>query len=110
MKTFIQFEAIFPCQPIEMNGTWYNENELNKLHGYSFPVHKYFSAEEDVVSEGRLFWSGDLNKLYMRVWLSSSDVNFFEREIISGTLVPCNIRLTPDNIDDEDIKTYFDEN
>jgi len=109
MKVFIQFEAIFPCQPVEMNGRLYSENELNKLHGYSFPVHKYLSSKEDVVSEGRLFWDDNSGKLYMRVWLSPDDVNFFERDILSGALVPSNIRLTPDTMKEEDIKTYFEE-
>lgn len=109
MKVFLQFESIFPYQPIEMDGKLYKENELNKLHGYSFPVHKYFNHEEDVVSEGKLFWNENLQKLSMRVWLSPEDINFFERSIISGTLVPSNVRLTPDNIRNEDVKTYFDE-
>jgi hypothetical protein len=108
MKTFIGFECVFAMQDIKVGGILYKKNELYKLDGYCFPVHKYFIEEEEVVTMGKLYWNNCDNYLLMQMWLSPSDLNFFERYIISGSLVPCNVRLTPDTVQDDSVKAYFE--
>lgn len=110
MKVFLQFEAVFPLEPIKINGQVYLENELNKLDGYSLPVHKYFSINEEKISTGKLFWNEDIQKICMRFWLNANEVDFFEQYVISGALIPLNVRITPDTVQNKDVKEFFDEN
>lgn len=109
MKTFIQFESIFPLQPIEMNNKTYEVNELNLLHNYTIPVHKNFDKSQEKITTGFLFWNEHTNRLYFQMWINAQEVSYFEHEIISGRLVPMNIRFTPDNINDDEIKNMSND-
>ena len=107
MKAFLEFSCLFETSGIEIEGIQYNSSNVHELHNYEFPVHKYFDQSEDVVTIGRFIWEND--SLYMRMWLAIYDLDFFYKEIIAGSLVPINVRLSPDTVIDENVKIYRDE-
>ena len=106
MKVFLQFETIFPLTDIQVGGRTYNQTQLYELNGMQVPVHKYFDVREEKVTVGFLRWSDEARRLYMQMWLTPEDVNFFEKDILAGTLVPMNINLAPDTLPDEVGKAY----
>ncbi len=108
VKVFIEFEIIFyPCS-INIEGVTYSENELYKLDKYCFSVHKYFNKNEDVITYGYLYWDKNIEKLYMRMWLKSDELDYFSKEIFTGIIIPVNIRICPDTVDDLSVKKLSD--
>ena len=108
MKTYIELECGLAPGPIVAGGKEYSEDELHKLHRTYIPVNKYFDKNEDKVTNGYFYWNEERKLLFMRMWIKSDEVNFFENHIISGNLVPTNVRFTPDNIDDDSVKNLLD--
>lgn len=108
MKTFIEFETIFYSCSININGNFYSENELYKLDRYCFPVNKYFNKNENIITYAYLYWNNTVKKLYMRMWLKPEELDYFAKEIFSGTIIPVNIRICPDTVDDLSVKKLSD--
>jgi len=109
MKTYVELECALTPGPLSIGEVEYQEEELHKLHGSHIPVNKYFSKEEEKVTNGYFFWNDEEKLVFLRMWIRSDEVDFFEDQIISGNLIPINVRFTPDDINDESVKNFLDD-
>jgi hypothetical protein len=107
LKVFIQFSSVFSAKSITFEGQEYKEEEFSLLHQKTFPVYEKFDKTKKRVTVGRFQWLEETGYLYMHMWLKPEEVNYFEYEIITGQLVPMNIKIVTDNVSDDTIKEYF---
>lgn len=103
MKTFIEFESVFPREEMTVDGVTYSVEDLPKLDGHAFDVHAHF-GQENFITTGHLYWDQEKELVFMRMWLESTDLDFFDKEIFSGRIVPVNVKFTPDSVSSEVIK------
>lgn len=108
MKTFIEFESLLSKEPIVLDGVRYEVDDLYKLDGYSYDVYEGFNINKEIVSRGFFYWNSEKSIMYTRIWLESIELDSFYKEIISGHMIPVNIRITPDNINSWSVKKMSD--
>lgn len=104
MKTFIHMQCVFSNEEFELEGVRYTPGEFYKLHGYKFNVHKYFDKNQEAVTLGCLNWEPESGVLFLKMWISPEETAFFEKDILSGSLVPVGVRFVPDSVDSESVK------
>jgi hypothetical protein len=103
MKTFIEFETIFNNDPIIIKNVEYSASNFNKLDGTIFDVHEHF-GNENIITMGRLYWDEDKKILFARMWLESTELDYFDKEIFTGRIIPVNIRIAPDSVNGDSVK------
>ncbi len=109
MKTYIELECALAPGPLLMGDMKYSEDEVHKLDGSYIPVNKYFNKNEDKITNGYFYWNEKEKIMHLKMWIRSDEVDFFEKHIISGNLIPVNVRFTPDDIDDESVKNLLEK-
>jgi len=108
LRVYLEFESVIPKIVIEIGGKTYEGEDHRKLHGYSFPVHRYFDPSKEQVTIGRFVWSDEIDALLARMWIRSDEVDFFEKQLMTGEFYPKNVRLVTNTVKDEDVKRAVD--
>lgn len=100
MKTFIEFSIRMDNIPFEIENKIYQTNEFYLLDGKFINIYKGFKGNE-IVSIGKFVWD---KYLYLHFFLKPEDLDYFESFILHGIMVPMNIKITTNNVEDKTIK------